>query len=226
MFLCNNAPAMKKKDTEPLNCELFYHIYNRGINGEDLFREEKNYPFFLKQYGKYIPLVAETYAYCLLKNHFHLLVRTKSTEKIIQNVTRQNPGRVPNPTGVSPDEFASKLISRQFGHLFNSYAQAVNKMYERTGSLFEEPFRRIPVESEMHCHGVISYIHTNAQKHKFVEDFRDYPHSSYHAFLSAAPTRLKMDEVPVWFGSLDAFVKFHLEKKEFLDLKKYEIEFD
>jgi len=140
---------------------------------------------------------------------------------------RHNPGRVSNPAGVDhPEELASKLISRQFGHLFNSYAQAINKMYKRAGSLFEEPFRRVPIESEAHCCGVIGYINTNAQKHNFVEDFRDYPHSSYHAFLSTASTKLKREEVLKWFGGLEPFVNFHLEKKEFLDLTKYEIEFD
>jgi putative transposase len=55
----------------------YYHIYNRGINGENIFKEESNYAFFLHQYAKYVSPIADTFAYCLLKNHFHLLIRIK-----------------------------------------------------------------------------------------------------------------------------------------------------
>ena len=55
----------------------FYHIYTRGINGTNLFYEERNYAYFLQKYGYYLHEVLDTYAYCLLGNHFHLLVRVK-----------------------------------------------------------------------------------------------------------------------------------------------------
>jgi putative transposase len=56
---------------------VFYHIYNRGNNRENIFREERNYAYFLQLYTRHIAPIAETYAYCLLKNHFHLLIRVK-----------------------------------------------------------------------------------------------------------------------------------------------------
>lgn len=59
----------------------YYHIYNRGNNQENLFREERNYRYFLKLYASYIEPIADTYAYCLLRNHFHLLVRIKTVEE-------------------------------------------------------------------------------------------------------------------------------------------------
>ena len=70
------------KTLSPLQPGVFYHIYNRGNNGEDLFREERNYLYFLKLYEKYITPIADTYAYCLLKNHFHFFVRIKSEDEI------------------------------------------------------------------------------------------------------------------------------------------------
>ena len=62
-----------------------YHIYNRGNNGIDIFFENENYNHFLRLYAKYIEPIAETYAWCLLKNHFHLLVRIKEKSEIDQN---------------------------------------------------------------------------------------------------------------------------------------------
>ena len=66
---------------EPLRFGCYYHIYNRGNNRENLFIERRNYPYFLKLYAKHIQPVAETYAYCLLPNHFHFAIRTLSILK-------------------------------------------------------------------------------------------------------------------------------------------------
>ena len=63
--------------TELLKPGNFYHLYNRGNSGCDLFREDGNYDYFLQLYDKYIPSVADTYAWVLMKNHFHFLVRVK-----------------------------------------------------------------------------------------------------------------------------------------------------
>ncbi|MBF8283376.1 MAG: hypothetical protein HW378_2291 [Anaerolineales bacterium] len=68
-------------DPIPLHPGQYYHIYNRGNNRENVFREERNYPYFLKLYAKYIEPIAETYAYCLLRNHFHLLVRIREVRQ-------------------------------------------------------------------------------------------------------------------------------------------------
>jgi len=65
----------------PLEYGEYYHIYNRGNNREDVFFEERNYRHFLSLYAKYILPNADTYAYCLLRNHFHLLVRILTQEE-------------------------------------------------------------------------------------------------------------------------------------------------
>lgn len=64
--------------TLPLEPGYCYHIYNRGNNRENLFREEDNYRYFLDRYFHYLSPVVDTFAYCLLKNHFHLLIRVKA----------------------------------------------------------------------------------------------------------------------------------------------------
>ena len=62
----------------------YYHIYNRGVNYEDLFRGPDNYRHFLRLYEKYIYPIAETFAWVLMGNHFHLLVRIKDENEILR----------------------------------------------------------------------------------------------------------------------------------------------
>lgn len=192
------------KHTPPLQPETFYHVFNRGINGESLFKKEDNYSFFLRKYDNYVSPIAETYAYCLLNNHFHFLIRTKNEEEILKV---HHPVRVKNPNRV--EKTASQIISLQFSHLFNSYTQAVNKQNERTGKLFELPFRRIEVGDDAYLSRLIYYIHANPQRHGLINDFREYPHSSYHSHLSNKRTNLDRENVLAWFGDRNAYRGFH-----------------
>jgi hypothetical protein len=73
--------------------------------------------------------------------------------------------------------------TQSFANCFNAYAKAINKAYTRSGSLFEHRFRRVEVTSEHCCMRLVRYIHFNPQKHGFVGDFREYPYSSWRAFL-------------------------------------------
>jgi putative transposase len=70
----------------PLRYNTYYHIYNRGVNRWNIFIEERNYEHFLRLYEKHIVPVVDTYAYCLLKNHFHLAVRVKAQEEILESL--------------------------------------------------------------------------------------------------------------------------------------------
>ncbi len=167
----------------------YYHAYNRGINRENVFFEARNYLYFLDLYAKYIEPIANTFAYCLMRNHFHLLMRIKTFEV-------SETSKVLDPT-------------QQFSNLFNAYAKAINKAYGRTGSLFEGRFGRIEVTSRVYFANLVTYIHRNPQKHGFVDDFREYPYSSYPGILSDKPTRLNRSDVIEWFGGPDAFRAAH-----------------
>lgn len=107
---------------QALEHDNYYHIYNRGINSTVLFKENTNYEHFLKLYDLHIDSIAETYAWCLMKNHFHLLVRIK----YLHEITTEKK--------IEP--------SQAFSNLFNAYTKAFNKKYNRHGALFERPFRR------------------------------------------------------------------------------------
>jgi REP element-mobilizing transposase RayT len=160
----------------PLLSGQYYHIYNRGNNGIDLFMEERNYHYFLKLYIQYIYPIANTYAYCLMKNHFHLLVRMKPENDIQDWQSLKD---------------CQSLYSQAFSNCFSTYTKAINKTYQRSGSLFEKPFRRILVDSDSYFIHLVSYIHRNPEKHQFVADFRDYPYSSYQSIHQQKNSRIE-----------------------------------
>lgn len=178
-------------DISPLAFGNFYHIYNRGNNRENVFIQVRNYAYFMELWWKYTFQIAETYAYCLLKNHFHALVYIK------------NEGDVPGLKVKEPSQY--------FSNLFNAYARGVNIATGRTGALFERPFERIPVTNDAYFLRLVMYIHQNPQKHNFVDDFRDWNHSSYHELLTNTPTRLQREKLIGAFGSKEDFIRLHLE---------------
>ncbi len=66
----------------PISYDTYYHIYNRGINGCDLFREISDYENFLQLFSTHIDPVAKTFAWVLMKNHFHFLVHILASDEI------------------------------------------------------------------------------------------------------------------------------------------------
>ncbi|TQE92808.1 MAG: hypothetical protein FKY71_19065 [Spiribacter salinus] len=178
----------------PLQPGQFYHIYNRGINGATIFREARNYRYFLKKYAHHVTPIAKTYVYCLMPNHFHLLVAMRTSR---QQETH------------SSEPLTPRRYSRAFANLFSGYAKAINKAYERTGSLFERGFHRIPVDTDRYFQRLVCYIHQNPARHGFVADFRTWPYSSYATLQSHAPTHLEREFVLEQFGGRDAVQKAH-----------------
>jgi putative transposase len=212
----------------PLLYDTYYHVYNRGNNRENIFIQERNYTHFLNLHFKYIEPIAETFAYCLLRNHFHMLVRIRSEEQILdglktlkvstanQRFARQmdlanpNPNQPGKPLG-SGLGLGSTYPSHQFSHFFNAYAKAINAAYGRTGSLFQHPFGRVPITSDRQFWNVIAYIHQNPQKHRFVDDFRDWKYSSYGILIADLPTRLQRESVLDWFGGKQSYLDLHTQ---------------
>jgi len=174
---------------EPLLPGNFYHIYNHAVGERDLFREPDNYEYFLDLYDKHISPIADTYAWVLMPNHFHLLVRIKEELE----VEVPTPDRVLNPVRGN--------VSQQFSKLFNSYAQAFNKRFGLRGALFERPFKRKPIDSDEYLKQIILYIHNNPVHHGFCSHPVEYPWSSYLTCVSIKPTRLEREAVIGWFDN-------------------------
>jgi hypothetical protein len=196
----------------PLLYNTYYHIYNRGVNGENIFIEERNYEHFLNLFAKHIEPICDLFGYCMLRNHFHIAVRVKEEEEIIEYLKTLRVPLVGKPLGSGnrgSGSLGSGFVSNQFSNFFNAYAKAINKSYGRTGSLFQHPFGRVPITSDRQFWNVIAYIHQNPQKHKFVEDFRDWKYSSYGIILTDKKTSVNRTEVLKWFGSPEQYLELH-----------------
>ena len=181
---------------QPLLEGRYFHIYNRGVNGENLFKNEAGYRFFLEQYRFYCSGVFETHSYCLLKNHFHFLVFVKKDP--------EEPRR--NGNGMFRRD-----ASRQLGHMFNSFAQKVNRAHQRTGPLFESPFERKEVDDDAYLVNIVRYCHLNPVHHGFVSDCRDWEYSSYHEILGNKSEWIESGKVLERFGGVAGFEKAHRE---------------
>jgi len=186
----------------PLESDRYFHIYNRGINGAKLFKNDEDCEFFLQKYREYIEPVAETFAWCLIVNHFHLLVRIRPENEIQYIKPKENDIRsFPEQRKYNP--------TRQFAHFFDSYAKSYNAQNNRTGGLFETPFRRIMIENESYLKHVVFYIHYNPVKHGLISSTENYKWSSYPSLISDKPTHLKRKTVLDWFGSRLEFIESH-----------------
>ncbi|HLO17698.1 MAG TPA: hypothetical protein VK206_22905 [Anaerolineales bacterium] len=207
----------------------FYRIFNRGNNRENVFLQERNYAYFMELWWKHTFPIAETYAYCLLKNHFHSAVYIKSQADLTSFHATRAGYDLCVDRGTSRDWIPGNLSglklkepSQYFANLFNAYTRGVNLATGRSGALFECPFKRIPITDERYLMRLIVYIHQNPQKHKFVEDFRDWNYSSYHGLLGNAPTRLQKDKLMELFGSREDFVRIHQEIQPLVDVDEEE----
>jgi hypothetical protein len=216
----------RKKKTDylaKLHAEQTFHVYNGTNNKAALFKSDEDRRFFLKQYDKFIVPYVDTFTYCLLGNHFHLLIRVKSIEHIhemILDTPQQDRTEAQKQfLDTSLDErTAHKVLSQQFSRLFTSYARNFIPKVDGRGNLFYRPFKRVLVGSEAYFNRLVYYIHANPKKHGIFKDFTRYYWSSYQACLSDKPTRLCREELLAWFGGRSAFIEFHQQIHDFEDM--------
>ena len=217
----------------PLEYGFYYHIYNRGNNYENIFINENDYLHFLKNYEIYISPIADTFAWCLMKNHFHLLVRIKEEDEIgflNAKYAKSEDADLKWKMYVrdrANDQFYKKPIpASQFKHLFNSYARWFNLKHKRRGSLFEKNFERKQVDNQKYFANLIGYINNNPVLHEFVEHSVEYPWSSYLDVLSDKPTYIKKKQVLHYFDDVEDFKFQHdlMDKKHEEHIKHLIIE--
>ena len=159
-----------------------YHLYNRGNNKEKIFYEEANYYFFLEKFTTYLIPHVDVFAYCLMANHFHFFIRINDLPAFEKGIK----------------------------NFFISYAKAINKKYNRVGSLFQGRYKVSEIDSDAYYTRIITYIHQNPLVGETKVPMSDYRFSSYRSYLSPQKTSLlKREEALEWFGGLEEFVKCH-----------------
>lgn len=186
--------------TETLEPEKYYHIFNRAVGDERLFKNDTDYIYFLNKIKRFILPVAEVISYCLIPNHFHLFIRTLDEKQIQKNTNLLNP------------ELLIGKLNQSFSNFFNSYTKSINLRYSRKGKLFMLPYKRILVEDESYIISVINYIHRNPIHHGLVENHSDWKYSSYNDYLSENPTIINRGLGLEYFGSQQEFILYHQKK--------------
>ena len=198
---------------EKLQPNCSYHIFNHANGFENIFTVDDNYRFYLDKYQQYILPIAETYAYCLLPNHFHLVVRIRRREvleEVFRNFKSTNFSKVPNLDKVEvTDNMIEYYISKQFANLFSCYTQSFNKVNKRRGSLFLKNFRREPIENKAYFLNAVIYTHRNPVHHAFCDRYTDWSYTSFCEIKERNSQMIEVDKLLRMFGGRDSFIDLH-----------------
>lgn len=166
----------------PFLANHYYHIYNRGVNRNDIFFSPDNYIYLLrllkKNLGRYTISIA---AYCLLPNHYHFLLKPEQDDNL-------------------------HLFMKS---LFGSYSQAINKQQNRQGPLLQGRYRSIWVDEEEYLVHLARYIHLNPVTTGLVPTPQAWPYSNYLDVIGQRAGTLKDTTlVPGRFPTGDAYRQF------------------
>ncbi len=147
--------------SRPLRIEYpgaWYHIMNRGRWNERVFLSNTDHDDFIKILQEAFDLWnLRISAYCLMSNHYHLLVQT--------------------PDG---------NLSRCMRHINGVYTQRFNRRHKKEGQLFRGRYKAVLVDGDSHLLEVMRYIHRNPLEAGIVKSLADYRWSSHHGYLSQA----------------------------------------
>ena len=163
--------------SRPLRIEYpdaYYHVMNRGQARQSIFHGDAYYASFLKTLAEaYDRFGLEIHAYCLMSNHYHLLVKTPQAN-----------------------------LQRAMRHMGGVYTQRYNRLKKRDGPLFRGRYKAILVDSDAYLLHLSRYIHRNPLEARMIDDLAHYPWSSYPNYIGKAPSPpwLCMQEV---YGQLN-----------------------
>ena len=182
----------------PLRVEFegaWYHVMNRGAGRKAIFRNDADRRYFLKLLQELSERFAiEVHAYCLMDNHYHLMLRT--------------------PAG---------NLGRAMRHLNGLYTQYHNRHAHQDGSLFRGRYKAILVEADAYWTHLSRYVHRNPLEAKAVKTLSGYAWSSYAAYLGKAPqpTWLHCRYILGAIGGPKAYRRFVEESQSNLELDSF-----
>jgi REP element-mobilizing transposase RayT len=199
---------MPRRET-PFIADVYYHFYNRGNNRQAVFFESDNYLYFLKGVKKYLAPVATIIVYCLMPTHYHILVRVKHQTSEVFKTSE-----------------VSKQVSLAMQKFLISYTKAINKRFQRVGSLFQGQFQAEPIQNYAHLLNLCVYIHANPVKDGLVAAPEDWIYSNYLEWLGQREgTLVDREFIQENFGSPAEYQTLVMEyiKTRYLpdDVRKY-----
>ena len=176
--LPHHGVNMARRDYKQFAIGEIHHAFNRGNNKAPIFLDDSDYRFMLSRLEEALypgravkgalsqrnqrkPLPPDSFdliAYCLMPNHFHLLIRQKSE--------------------ISISVLMLKVIT--------SYSKYFNKKYQRVGSLFQDQYKTTHIHDNTQLLHTSAYIHNNPRVDGLVESAEEYPFSSMHEYVSRA----------------------------------------
>ena len=143
-----------------------YHVYNHAISQELLFKDLQNYPYFVRRMFDHLEKYVEVNAYCLMPNHYHLLIRVRKFS--------------------SDEVHVHNTILQAFSNFQNGYAKAINKRYFRKGRLFQSSVCRVHLGDEQDIVRIKAYIRQNPVDHGFCTSPENWPHMWFRQERKAA----------------------------------------
>lgn len=199
---------MPARNTVKLYLEnTFYHVYNRGVEGRDIFSDDQDYKVFLSYIKRYLTKTAQNevqprwrsdvvdklqlVAYCLMPNHFHLLVKQKTTDGMTVFIKT----------------------------LMNSYVRYFNQKYKRVGGLFQGVFKAVQILDEPYLLHLTRYIHLNpTDVNGMTFDRLENYYCSYGEYIGKRITQwLHTEEILSMFGSQLIGMSSFSSYKEFVE---------
>ena len=188
-----------------------YHIYNRGNNSQKIFFNKDNYLFFLKKIKTHINPFADILAWCLMPNHFHLMVYVYNLEIKIEKQLNESK----NKYGVTWGSVSNnnRNFNQSIAIMLRSYTSAINKQENRNGSLFQMTTKaicltdnseitpawfdtnfgteiNIPDPEKSYPQVCFNYIHQNPVTGKLVQNLQDWEYSSYRDYAGIRKGKL------------------------------------
>jgi len=163
----------------------FYHVYSRGLERREIFRDPRDYEKFLKILGEVHQRTSFIcHAFCLMPNHDHLYLET-------------------------PQGNLSKVMQEANGR----YTQYYNRRYKRVGPLFQGRYKAKLIDQDTYGLQLSRYIHLNPVKAKMVKGPEAWKWSSYGAFMGEKKREafLEIDWLLKQIGSPREFERFTLE---------------
>jgi len=121
-----------------------YHIYNQGNNRTKIFYEDRNYDYFLYKLKVYVLPYADILAWCLMPNHFHLMILVNEVELFYEKKTKRP---LSNSLALKSNLLKKRTLNESIGILLRSYTRSINAEHEFTGSLFRQTSKANAINS-------------------------------------------------------------------------------